>query len=85
MSLVFTCRQVAAEMRGLALGANTITFTTFFSEVSRAHAGRYHTAYLKTLGAQAMLVGYLASQLLTSELASIISTRYPAFTPILEI
>ncbi|KAI1155177.1 hypothetical protein F4825DRAFT_447724 [Nemania diffusa] len=29
LALTFTCRQIAAEMRGVALGANTIHFRTY--------------------------------------------------------
>ncbi|KAF2249806.1 hypothetical protein BU26DRAFT_504240 [Trematosphaeria pertusa] len=41
LSLMYTCRQVATEMRGLALGANAVTFTTGYSNRTRADAGQF--------------------------------------------
>jgi hypothetical protein len=38
LSLPFTCRQIAEEMREVALRANKISFTTFFSEGTRESA-----------------------------------------------
>ena len=38
-ALILTCRQIAAELRGLALGQNTITFYTRFSKSTRQQAG----------------------------------------------
>lgn len=38
LSLVFTCRQLAVEMRGAAFRPNTITFRTFFSPATREKA-----------------------------------------------
>jgi len=41
LSLVFTCRQVATEMRGFALRINAITFTAVHSEDSNSRADRF--------------------------------------------
>ena len=38
-ALILTCRQIAAELRGLARGQNTITFYTRFSKSTRQQAG----------------------------------------------
>jgi hypothetical protein len=39
---MYTCRQIAAEMHGLAFRQHTITFTTIYSEQLRTRAGRWH-------------------------------------------
>ncbi|KAK3369767.1 hypothetical protein B0T24DRAFT_532555 [Lasiosphaeria ovina] len=41
LGLMYTCRLAAAEMRGLALRLNTITFSTLYSEELRSRAGRW--------------------------------------------
>jgi len=41
LSLMYTCRQVACEMRGMALRIQTVTFTTLYSEDLRPRAGRF--------------------------------------------
>lgn len=41
LSLMYTCRQIAAEMYGLPLRFHTITFTTLYSEKLRPRAGRW--------------------------------------------
>lgn len=43
MSLIYTCRLIAAEMHGLALQRNTITFTTVYSDDLRIRAGRFQS------------------------------------------
>jgi hypothetical protein len=41
LNLMYTCRQMANEIRGLPLRLNTITFRTLFSEELRTRAGRW--------------------------------------------
>ena len=41
LALMYTCKTVAVEMNGLALKANTLTFSTAYSEVERIKAGRW--------------------------------------------
>ncbi|KAK0736564.1 hypothetical protein B0T21DRAFT_367183 [Apiosordaria backusii] len=41
LALSYTCRILAAEMRGLALRINTVTFSTVTSPALRARAGRF--------------------------------------------
>jgi hypothetical protein len=43
-SFAFTCSQVACEMEGVALMANTITFSTAYTEVTARHAEMFHYA-----------------------------------------
>ena len=41
LSFMYTCALVATEMRGVALGTNTITFSTAYSDSERIKAGRF--------------------------------------------
>ena len=41
LNLMYTCTTVAAEMHGLALEVNTITFSTVYSESERVKAGHF--------------------------------------------
>ena len=41
LNLMYTCTTVAAEMHGLALEMNTITFSTVYSESERVKAGHF--------------------------------------------
>ena len=41
LALMYTCTTIAAEMHGLALKANMITFTTVYSESEHIKAGRF--------------------------------------------
>ena len=43
LNLMYTCRRIAAEMQGLALGLQTITFSTLYSEDVRVRAGFWET------------------------------------------
>jgi hypothetical protein len=44
ISLTLICRQIQAEVQELALGMNTILFTTAFTEDTQHDAALYHTA-----------------------------------------
>ncbi|TID07256.1 hypothetical protein CH35J_001192 [Colletotrichum higginsianum] len=39
LALMYTCKRVAEEMKGLPLKANTLTFSTFYPPEHRVHAG----------------------------------------------
>jgi hypothetical protein len=52
LSLMYTCRLVANEMRGLPLRLHRITFTTLYSDELRFRAGRW--AYLMYLAEQTL-------------------------------
>ncbi|KAH6669757.1 hypothetical protein F5X68DRAFT_265205 [Plectosphaerella plurivora] len=57
LSLMYTCRTVATEMQGVALGQNTITFTTFYSEELSSRVAEYDSFYQEVCQLQ---VGSLA-------------------------
>jgi hypothetical protein len=44
LGLMYTCKTVAAEMRGMPLRLNTVTFRTIYSDRLRTIAGRFHDA-----------------------------------------
>ncbi|KAK4441985.1 hypothetical protein QBC34DRAFT_456898 [Podospora aff. communis PSN243] len=49
LALTYTCRQIADEMRGLALRLNTVIFTTLYSDELRTRAGRWNILLAGTL------------------------------------
>jgi len=64
LALTHTCRQVANEMRGLALQRNMITFTTVYSEDLRASAARFQ--YLLDCFHQELKAGFQTSHAVLS-------------------
>ncbi|KAK4448824.1 hypothetical protein QBC34DRAFT_102927 [Podospora aff. communis PSN243] len=61
LSLMYTCRLIAAEMHGLALRTHTITFTTLYSDELRARAGRWD--FLMTLPLQPWVAKAIAGRM----------------------
>jgi hypothetical protein len=85
LSLTLVCRQIQNEVQGLALGLNTIAFTTSFTETTREYAGCYY-GYLRVVARRKLvLVKALAPQLLTVEMAREAATQYPQFEPMINI
>jgi len=83
LSLAFTCRQIATEMKGLALRVNKITFTTFFSKATRESAGMFHAALKNIALKQVSLLNHLVPRLLTLDMMQSITSIYPQFWPLL--
>jgi len=81
LALMRTCHQVAREMDGLALPANTITFSTFFSEKKRKSAGLFHAAISRQKQGKEMLTEFLGYKLYSSQMAMMATARYPMFEP----
>ena len=83
LALMYTCKTVAAEIRGLPLGTNTITFSTIYSESLRLRAGRFHKAMVKFANAKwwmlAVITRPLAAPLRTPELIAEILQKFPQF------
>jgi hypothetical protein len=84
LEIMYVCRQIAAETRGLALGGNTITFTTVSQENIRGEAQIWHECLAHLEYRQAMLLGNLTPRLLTSEMKKEAATTYPQFSPVLD-
>lgn len=65
LSLSLTCRQLAYELRGLALRTNKAHFSTFFSEETRVPAEIFQAVTTYKSGIHYDLVKKVASRLLT--------------------
>jgi hypothetical protein len=84
LEIMYVCRQMAAETRGLALGGNTITFTTVSREDIRRGAEIWHECLYQVEYRQAVLLGGLTPRLLTSEMKKVAAKRFPEFSSLLE-
>jgi hypothetical protein len=81
LDLVYVCRQVAAEMMGMALRENVITFSIHVS----AHKAEVHHHRLTWIaGWRNRLVTKLAPQLLTSRMVESVIEAYPQFKFVLD-
>jgi hypothetical protein len=85
LSLVFTCRQIAYEMDGLALRTHKITFSTFCSETTSKEAGLFHDVIAVKEEVQFRSLKYLVYMLLTPEMAQTAKEQYPMFAAIIDI
>jgi hypothetical protein len=84
LALIYTCRQVAKEMIGLALSINTVTFSTYYSEATQELAGRLHSAHYFERNARCILLGSVAPKLVTLEMARVATKRFPMFAPLID-
>ncbi|KAF1992659.1 hypothetical protein P154DRAFT_528316 [Amniculicola lignicola CBS 123094] len=83
LSLMLTCKLVAAEMCGVALRENTITFTTACSEDFRIRAGRYSCILDDLWNTQAYMLA-IAGAKITSNVTAHVARHYPMYSPIVE-
>ncbi|PVI01032.1 hypothetical protein DM02DRAFT_613978 [Periconia macrospinosa] len=82
-ALTLTCRQVAAEMRGLALTMNKITFRTYHSEETNDSAAHFHNSISTAQGAKARLLDDMAPRYLTSDMSKAAAAKFPCLEWIL--
>ncbi|KAK8112486.1 hypothetical protein PG984_013012 [Apiospora sp. TS-2023a] len=83
LSLMYTCRQVASEMRGVALGANLVTFKPVYSEELRLRAGRY-LELMDALYHHAAIASAFAYNVCKDRARGPILAKYPWFGPYLD-
>ena len=81
-----TCRQVADEMRGLALSSNTIIFSTVYSKSERKRAGIFDAFITKVYRAKSFLFKATGSfdwrrRFMTQEILVELAERWPQFIP----
>ncbi|KAI4630102.1 hypothetical protein J4E80_001035 [Alternaria sp. BMP 0032] len=81
-ALALTCRQIATEMRGLALGQNTITFSTHFSESTRQQAGVLNGAMHNIVYRKKVLLQKLIPRLLSYDIVQRATDAFPQFAHI---
>ncbi|KAK7995774.1 hypothetical protein PG991_015241 [Apiospora marii] len=84
LSLMYTCRQVASEMKGVALGANLVTFKTLYRDDLRIRAGRY-AGLIDQLDYLTAAAACLAYKICSSQVRALIVARYPWFEPYLDL
>ncbi|KAI4694268.1 hypothetical protein J4E81_006484 [Alternaria sp. BMP 2799] len=82
--LGLTCRQIAAEMQGLALGQNTITFYTHFSESSRQQAGLFQMTMYTLMFRKKVQLQHLIPRLLSYDMVQRAIGAYPQFARIFD-
>ncbi|KAK7934619.1 hypothetical protein PG985_000114 [Apiospora marii] len=84
LSLMYTCRQVASEMKGVALGANLVTFRTLYRDDLRIRAGRY-VGLIDQLDYLTAAAACLAYKICSRQVRALIVARYPWFEPYLDL
>ncbi|KAI4704687.1 hypothetical protein J4E89_009564 [Alternaria sp. Ai002NY15] len=82
--LALTCRQIAAEMQGLALEQNTITFSTHFSESSRQQAGLFHMTMYTIMFRKKIQLQHLIPRLLSYDMVQRAIDAYPQFAQVFD-
>jgi len=84
LSLALVCRQTQAEIDGLALQLNAITFTSTFVSATRKEVAAHDGIVSSILWQKRMFMSRLISQLLTAEMTETIAVAFPQFSPILD-
>ena len=83
LSLAYTCRVAAFELRGLALRLNKIVFHTTCTNATQTHAYIFHRALIKLHALKFDLLNIQAPRLMTEAIEKEVSLKYPQFSPIL--
>ena len=83
LSLTYVCRQAAAELHGLALRLNTVTFRTARPSESSNNLGLFCAALRKLHRNKNRLLDEIARSGLTDKSEAFISLVYPQFAPLL--
>ncbi|KAF9871336.1 hypothetical protein CkaCkLH20_11257 [Colletotrichum karsti] len=84
LSLAYTCRIIANEMRGLALQTNNITFSTFYSDGLRCHLNAFDFWKKDGLDQLRIEIFDLAREFLTGPVCDQLAAAYPQFVPLLD-
>ncbi|CAN9167452.1 unnamed protein product [Alternaria sp. RS040] len=84
LSLVLTCRHVAAEAHGLALQINAVRFATFHSDDTQEQASVLHIFNEEFYVEKESLLDSLAPKLLSPEQAQAAKSLYPQFAPVID-
>ncbi|KAI4652689.1 uncharacterized protein J4E79_008996 [Alternaria viburni] len=83
LSLMYTCRAAALELRGLALRLNKVVFCTTYPNATRATSGIFHKAFDKLHVLKFDLLNLQAPHLMTEAIKKEVSLKYPQFSPVL--
>ncbi|KAL5113549.1 hypothetical protein ACEQ8H_008558 [Pleosporales sp. CAS-2024a] len=85
LSLIYTCHQVAREMRAIPWLNNSVTFSTFFSESTREATGQFHAAIDQQRTIQTNIVDEVGTILFDQSMAEIAEERYPMFDEYIKV
>ncbi|KAJ0157998.1 hypothetical protein CTA2_12564 [Colletotrichum tanaceti] len=85
LALMYTCKRVAEEMKGLPLKANTLTFSTFYSPAHRMHAGYFHMAMEDMHLELDASVCLMPRRFLHEDILAEVADCYPNYEPVLEM
>ncbi|KAK8112505.1 hypothetical protein PG984_013031 [Apiospora sp. TS-2023a] len=83
LSLTYTCRQVAIEMKGVALGANLVTFKTLYRHNLRIRVGRYF-GLIDQLYCHTAAAASMAYIICSRQVRALIVAKCPWFEPYLD-
>ncbi|KAI1394317.1 uncharacterized protein F4822DRAFT_439912 [Hypoxylon trugodes] len=83
LNLMYTCHQVANEMKGVALSRNTINFRTTLGGTGNVYADAYDTLMERTDSMKRNMLR-AARGCLTEETKAQVTQAYPKFTPVLD-
>lgn len=83
LSLMYTCKSIAAEMHGVALGTNTITFSTMYSKSENEKGGPFSIIMEHAFRIKKDLLN-LAGSRITPELTAEIAHKFPQYLPVLD-
>ena len=84
LSLIYTCREAAAELQGLALRLNKVVFRTAWAGASRRHnIGTLEIAMKRLNLRKHFQLNEVAQSCLTDETKGVIGLVYPQFAPLL--
>jgi hypothetical protein len=84
LTLTYACKQVAAEMHGLALEVNSITFSTVYSDAAQKRVG-FYAASVKSLFKMKNYLHIVAPECFDAETVAKILQEYPEFLPIVNL
>ncbi|CAO2655409.1 Nn.00g104730.m01.CDS01 [Neocucurbitaria sp. VM-36] len=82
--LSLTCRQIAHEMKGVALNVNKITFSPFHSEATQMEAGAFHANVKHLAIRKADLLNNLALLSLDTEIVQTVASSFPQFSSVFD-
>ena len=83
LSLMYTCREAAAELQGLALRLNKVNFRTACPGASRHNIGMFSEALSELNRQKSYRLNTIAHSCLTDETEAVIGLAYPQFAPVM--
>ena len=85
LALMYTCKAIAAEMYGVALGSNIITFSTACTKSLSKRADFLNTQHPLLSRKRRWYVATIARACVTPEIKAKVAREYPQMLPLLEV